>query len=150
MTDLQQRLEIPKAYLDSVNQILLDPNSEVMQKFLAVVAKYGTPEEINRKHVQSRRLENLLDLVAKKSPTAVDDLKWLMEQRDKGAFISEEGYRIQVLGDKAYDMQFKDECAVTLEVSALQYFPWVRVMAERAIKDQTLMPGRFIAVRKMK
>ena len=48
MTDLQQRLEIPKAYLDSVNQILLDPNSEVMQKFLAVVAKYGTPEEINR------------------------------------------------------------------------------------------------------
>jgi len=129
MTDLQQRLEIPKAYLDSVNQILLDPNSEVMQKFLAVVAKYGTPEEINRKHRQSRRLENLLDLVAKKSPAAVDDLKWLMEQRDKGAFISEEGYRIQVLGDKAYDMQFKDEYAVTLEVSALQYFPWVRAMA---------------------
>ena len=150
MTDLQQRLEIPKAYLDSVNQILLDPNSEVMQKFLAVVAKYGTPEEINRKHVQSRRLENLIDLVAKKSPTAVDDLKWLMEQRDKGAFISEEGYRIQVLGEKAYDMQFKDECAVTLEVSALQYFPWVRAMAEQAIAQKSLVPGRFIAVRKMK
>ena len=150
MTDLQQRLEIPKAYLDSVNQILLDPNSEVMQKFLAVVAKYGTPEEINRKHRQSRRLENLLDLVAKKSPTAVNDLKWLMEQRDKGAFISEEGYRIQVLGDKAYDMQFKDECAVTLEVSALQYFPWVRAMAEQAIAQKSLVPGRFIAVRKMK
>ena len=150
MTDLQQRLEIPKAYLDSVNQILLDPNSEVMQEFLAVVAKYGTPEEINRKHVQSRRLENLLDLVAKKSPTAVDDLKWLMEQRDKGAFISEEGYRIQVLGDKAYDMQFRDEYAVTLEVSALQYFPWVRAMAEQAIAQKSLVPGRFIAVRKMK
>ena len=150
MTDLQQRLEIPKAYLDSVNQILLDPNSEVMQKFLAVVAKYGTPEEINRKHRQSRRLENLLDLVAKKSPTAVDDLKWLMEQRDKGAFISEEGYRIQVLGEKAYDMQFKDEYAVTLEVSALQYFPWVRAMAEQAIAQKSLVPGRFIAVRKMK
>lgn len=150
MTDLQQRLEIPKAYLDSVNLILLDPNSEVMQKFLAVVAKYGTPEEINRKHVQSRRLENLLDLVAKKSPAAVDDLKWLMEQRDKGAFISEEGYRIQVLGDKAYDMQFKDEYAVTLEVSALQYFPWVRAMAEQAIAQKSLVPGRFIAVRKMK
>ena len=139
MTDLQQRLEIPKAYLDSVNQILLDPNSEVMQKFLAVVAKYGTPEEINRKHRQSRRLEHLLDLVAKKSPAAVDDLKWLMEQRDKGAFISEEGYRIQVLGEKAYDMQFKDEYAVTLEVSALQYFPWVRAMAEQAIAQKSLV-----------
>ena len=150
MTDLQHRLEIPTAYLDEVNHVLLDPNSEVMQKFLAVVAKYGTPEEINRKHRQSRRLENLLDLVAKKSPPAVDDLKWLMEQRDKGAFISEEGYRIQVLGDKAYDMQFKDEYAVTLEVSALQYFPWVRAMAEQAIAQKSLVPGRFIAVRKMK
>ena len=150
MTDLQQRLEIPKAYLDEVNHVLLDPNSEVMQKFLAVVAKYGTPEEINRKHSQSRRLEHLLDLVAKKSPAAVDDLKWLMEQREKGAFISEEGYRIQVLGDKAYDIQFKDEYAVTLEVSALQYFPWVRAMAEQAIAQKSLVPGRFIAVRKMK
>lgn len=150
MTDLQKRLEIPKDYLDSVNQVLLDPNSEVMQRFLSVVAKYGSPEEINQKHLQSRRLENLLDLVTRKSPSAVDDLKWLMEQRDKGAFISEEGYRIQVLGDKAYEMQFKDDCAVTLEVSALQYFPWVRTMAEQAIVQKSLVPGRFIAVRKMK
>ena len=150
MTDLQHRLEIPEAYLDEVNHVLLDPNSEVMQKFLAVVAKYGTPEGINRKHRESRRLENLLDLVSKKSPPAVDDLKWLMDQRDKGAFISEEGYRIQVLGDKAYDIQFKDDYAVTLEVSALQYFPWVRAMAEQAIAQKSLVPGRFIAVRKMK
>jgi hypothetical protein len=47
-------------------------------------------------------------------------------------------------------MKFKDESAVTLEVSALQYFPWIRPMCERAIKDGTLVPGRFIAVRKMK
>jgi len=150
MTDIQNRLEIPKAYLDEVNHVLLDPNSEVMQKFLSVVAKYGTPEEINRKHVQSRRLENLLDLVTKKSPSAVDDLKWLMEQRDKGAFISEADYRLQVLGEKAHEIQFNDAYAVTLEVSALQYFPWVRVMAEQAIAQKSLVPGRFIAVRKMK
>jgi len=150
MTNIQNRLEIPKAYLDEVNHVLLDPNSEVMQKFLSVVAKYGTPEEINRKHVQSRRLENLLDLVTKKSPSAVDDLKWLMEQRDKGVFISEADYRLQVLGEKAHKIQFNDAYAVTLEVSALQYFPWVRVMAEQAIAQKSLVPGRFIAVRKMK
>ena len=150
MSDIQNRLEIPKAYLDEVNHVLLDPNSEVMQKFLSVVAKYGTPEEINRKHVQSRRLENLLDLVTKKSPSAVDDLKWLMEQRDKGVFISEADYRLQVLGEKAHEIQFNDAYAVTLEVSALQYFPWVRVMAEQAIAQKSLVPGRFIAVRKMK
>jgi hypothetical protein len=39
---------------------------------------------------------------------------------------------------------------VTLEVSALQYFPWVREMVERAKADRTLIPGRFIKVRKMK
>ena len=55
-----------------------------------------------------------------------------------------------VLGNVAETMHFKDESAVTLEVSALQYFPWIRVMAERAIQDRTLIPGRFIAVRKMR
>ncbi|HAP54750.1 MAG TPA: hypothetical protein DCQ16_02105, partial [Spirochaetaceae bacterium] len=34
--------------------------------------------------------------------------------------------------------------------SALQYFPWIRAMCERAIRERNLVPGRFIAVRKMK
>ena len=55
-----------------------------------------------------------------------------------------------MLGDAADKMKFKNKYAVTLEVSALQYFPWVRVMAEQAIANKTLVPGRFIAVRKMK
>ena len=44
----------------------------------------------------------------------------------------------------------KDEFAVTLEVSALQYFPWVIAAAQKAIAEQSLMPGRWIQVRKMK
>jgi hypothetical protein len=77
-------------------------------------------------------------------------LNWLIEQRDRGAFISVADYRRKILGEAAETTQFKDEYAVTLEVSALQYFPWVRVMAEQAIANRTLMPGRYIAVRKMK
>ena len=77
-------------------------------------------------------------------------MNWLIEQRDNGAFISVKDYRRKVLGDAADKMKFKDKYAVTLEVSALQYFPWVRVMAEQAIANKTLIPGRFIAVRKMK
>ena len=77
-------------------------------------------------------------------------MNWLVEQRDRGAFISVADYRRKILGGKAQTTQFKDDFAVTLEVSALQYFPWVRVMAEQAIANQTLIPGRFIAVRKMK
>ena len=39
--------------------------------------------------------------------------------------------------------------AVTLEISALQYFPWVIGEARRAIEKGELMPGRFIRVRNM-
>jgi hypothetical protein len=147
---MQNSLKIDPSLLDPINAILLDPNSRVMKNFLDVVAKYGTPDEINRKHRESRKMENLFQQVQARAPEYIKDLNWLIEQRDNGAFISIADYRHKVLGDKAKKTQFKDEYAVTLEVSALQYFPWVRVMAEQAIADRTLMPGRYIAVRKMK
>jgi len=150
MTDLQQRLAIPEERLSSINAVLADPNSQVMRDFLAVVASYGTPEEINRKHLESRKLSNLLAKIKTVKPEYVNDLAWLAEKRDKGVFTTVRDYRRRFLGEKADAMEFKDENAVTLEVSALQYFPWIRAMAERAIMDKTLIPGRFIAVRKMK
>ena len=39
--------------------------------------------------------------------------------------------------------------AVTLEISALQYFPWLITEAKHCIQQGELMPGRFIRVRKM-
>ena len=150
MTDLRTLLQIPTSRLDAINSVLLDPNSSVMNDMLAVIAKYGTPEEINRKHRESRKMENLFKQVEARAPEYIKDLNWLIEQRDRAAFISVAEYRQKVLGEAANKMQFKDEYAVTLEVSALQYFPWVRVMAEQAIANKTLVPGRFIAVRKMK
>ena len=150
MTDLRTLLQIPASRLEAVNSVLLDPNSRVMNDFLAVVAKYGTPDEINRKHVESRKMENLFKQVNAKSPEYIKDLNWLIEQRDRGAFIPVADYRQKILGEAAKKTKFKDEFAVTLEVSALQYFPWIRVMAEQAIANKTLVPGRFIAVRNMK
>jgi len=150
MTDLQQRLAIPEERLSSINAVLADPNSAGDEDFLAVVASYGTPEEINRKHLESRKLSNLLAKIKTVKPEYVNDLAWLAEKRDKGVFTTVRDYRRRFLGEKADAMEFKDENAVTLEVSALQYFPWIRAMAERAIMDKTLIPGRFIAVRKMK
>jgi hypothetical protein len=148
--NLQSCLKISPEKLKSFNSILLDPNMQIMKDFFAVVAKYGTPEEINKKHKAARKMENLFKLVEERNPDYIKDLNWLIEQRDQGAFISVADYRKKVLGDKAKKMKFKDKYAVTLEVSALQYFPWVRVMAEQAIANKTLMPGRYIAVRKMK
>ncbi len=150
MTNLRKMLSIPPSRLEAINAVLLDPDSKVINNFLEVVAKYGTPEEINRKHREARKLENLMKQVEARAPGHVADLKWLMEQRDRGAFVSVADYRRNLLGAKADSMAFKDEFAVTLEVSALQYFPWVREMCEKAIQNKTLVPGRFIAVRKMK
>ncbi|MGQ9833101.1 MAG: hypothetical protein ACUVRJ_04790 [Candidatus Villigracilaceae bacterium] len=150
MTLSQQKLAIPPDRLTAVNAVFSDPNSQVMKDFLAVVAKYGTPEEINAKHRENRKLENLFKKVEAKAPAYLEDLKWLMEQRDKGAFTSVESYRTRVLGDRARSITFADDYAVTLEVSALQYFPWIRPMCEKAIREGSLVPGRFIAVRKMK
>ena len=47
-------------------------------------------------------------------------------------------------------MKFSDEFAVTLEISAAQYFPWIIAIANRSIENGMLMPGRFIKVRKMR
>jgi len=148
--EMSNLLAIPSDRLEAINSVLLDPNETVMKDFFAVVAKYGTPDEINRKHRESRKLDHLIQIVSERAPGYVNDLKWLMEQRDSRALTSVLEYRTRVLGDKAKGMKFADESAVTLEVSALQYFPWIRPMCERAIKDRSLIPGRFIAVRKMK
>jgi len=150
MTNLQKRLKISTDKLKAFNDVLLDGDLQVMKDFLAVVAKYGTPEEINKKHRAARKMSNLFKLVEERNPAYIKDLNWLIEQRDNGAFISVADYRKKVLGDAAKKTKFKDKYAVTLEVSALQYFPWVRVMAEQAIANKTLMPGRYIAVRRMK
>jgi hypothetical protein len=150
MANIQKLLKISPDKLKSFNSILIDPNSQVMKDFLAVVAKYGTPEEINKKHRAARKMENLFKIVQERNPDAVKDLNWLIQQRNNGAFISVADYRKKVMGDAAKKTKFKDKYAVTLEVSALQYFPWVRVMAEQAIANKTLMPGRYIAVRNMK
>ncbi len=146
----QTLLKIDPNRLEAINSVLLDPNSRVMKAFLDIVAKYGTPEEINRKHRESRKMENLFKQVEAKAPEYLKDLNWLIEQCDRGAFVSVAEYRQKVRGEAAKQIQFMDENAVTLEVSALQYFPWIRIMAEQAIANKTLMPGRYIAVRKMK
>ena len=148
--NLHQLLKIPSERLDDINAVLLNPDTRVVSDFLAVVAKHGTPEEINRKAAQAGELPVLLKRVEVTRPEYLQDLEWLEQQRERGAFISLADYRRKILGPKADGRQFKDDFAVTLEVSAAQYFPWIILAARRAIEQGTLMPGRFIKVRKMK
>ena len=149
-SNLQDRLCISQAHLDEINALLLDPNSKVIRAFLEVVKKYGSPDEINRKAAEARDLGRLMARLREVGSPYVADLEWLIEQRDRGAFISEADYRRKVLGDRADRMTFRDDLAVTLELSALQYFPFLILEAKHAIANGELMAGRYIRVRKMK
>ena len=150
MEELRKKLTIPNSRLESINRLLLDPDSRVINDFLQVVARYGTPEEINRQAAEARQPDNLRRKLSKTKPEYLADLDWLIRQRDAGAFIGVDEYRHNVLGNQAKEMFFDDDLAVTLEVSACQYFPWLMAAARRAIERRELMPGRFIRVRKMR
>ncbi len=65
---LRQLLKIPYDRLDDINAVLLNPDMQVVNDVLAVVEKYGTPEEINRKAEQARQLPNLLKRVEQTQP----------------------------------------------------------------------------------
>jgi hypothetical protein len=85
--ELRSNLKIPTDRLDAINKILLADNMQVIDDFLAVVDKYGTPEEINRKAMEARKLENLRSKVADSNPEFLKTLDWLTEQREQGVFM---------------------------------------------------------------
>ena len=147
---LRKQLKIPAANLAQVNKLLLDPSNKLVDDVLAVIAKYGSIDEINRQSAQARKLPNLMARLRAMNSPFVPDLEWLQEQRDKGAFIGVADYRRKGLGDRADKMRFKKANAVTLEISAFQYFPWIIAQARQCIEKGELMPGRFIRVRYMK
>ena len=150
MSNLRERLKISEERLREVNDFILDPENELINSLLEIVEKYGGPEEINRKATEARKLENILTRLKEEKSPYLADLQWLTEQRDSGAFIKLADYRKKILGDAAEGMVFNEANAVTLEISALNFFPWLIPQAKMAIEKQQLMPGRFIRVRNMK
>ncbi len=149
-SDLRNRLRISQSRVEEVNALLLNPDTQAISDFLAVVQKHGSVQEINRKAQEARHLPSLMARLKAVGSPYLSDLEWLIEQRDKGAFITIADYRRKVLGTKADTMSFPDNLAVTLEISALQYFPFLIAEAKQAIGNEELMPGRYIRVRKMK
>ncbi len=150
VNDLRSRLKISESQLEKINSLIMDPNSRVINDFLQVIDKHGSVAEINARARESRKLPNLMARLKEQGSSYLGDLEWLIEQRDRAAFISIADYRRKVLGARADSMTFKDDLAVTLEISALQYFPFLIAQASQAIEKGELMPGRFIRVRRMK
>ena len=145
----RQKLKIDSKLLEAINDYLLQEDNPLISGLFSVIEKHGGVDEINRKANEARKLGNLIGMLESKNSPYVQDLKWLEDQRDNDVFISIPEYRRKILGDKADSMSFDDSFAITLEISACQYFPWLIVEAKHAIEKQDLMPGRFIRVRNM-
>lgn len=150
MDNLREKLRIKEANLKEINDFLLRKDNPLVNGLLEIIDKYGGVEEINRKAKEACKLENLMERLEKKKSPFLKDIEWLIKQRDKGAFISIPAYRRKVLGKKADSMKFDETFAVTLEISASNFFPWLIEEAKRAIERQELMPARYIRVRNMK
>jgi hypothetical protein len=149
MDDLRDKLRITNEQLDAINDFLLDPSNEVINQFLEVVNRYGTPEEINAKARAARDLDFLLGQLRDSGSTYLSDLEWLIKQRDTDSFVTVDEFRKKILGDRVENITFNEKNAVTLEISALQFFPWLISEARQAIEKEELMPGRYIRVRNM-
>jgi len=150
MKDLRKKLKIPDEALKVVNDFLLDEKNPLINDLLDLIDKYGGIEEINRKAIEASKVKNLLEKLEKKNPSYVKDIEWLISQRDNNSFINVADYRKKILGDKVSSMTFNEDFAITLELSACQYFPFFMDIAKDAIENQKLVPGRIIRVRYMK
>jgi hypothetical protein len=150
MNYLREKLKISQQNFEAVQKFLLDENNPLINALLQIIEKYGGVEEINKKAAEARNLDNISQKLETIKPEYINDLNWLIERRDNNAFVNYEDYKRKVL-ENGYDtLTFDNSFAVTLELSACQYFPFLIKGSKEMIEKQELMPGRIIRVRKMK
>jgi hypothetical protein len=147
---IRNKLRINEENLKQINEFLLQADNPLINDLLKIVDKYGGVEEINDKAREAGKLDNLLHMLKERGSPYQKDIEWLGKQREKNAFISIPEYRRKILGVKPNSMSFDESFAVTLEISALNFFPWLIEEAKKSIADQELMPARYIRVRSMK
>lgn len=147
---MHNSLAISESVLGEVNRFLTNQGNTLINDLIRLMGKYGSPAQINALASEARRQDKIIERLRNMDSPYLDNLNWLAAQRDKGAFVSISSYRSSILGEDAGRFQFNETKAVTLEISALQYFPWLIAEAERAIDCREIMPGRYIRVRKMR
>lgn len=144
-----QFLSIAPCVVDDINNFLSDPRNDAVSDLSRVVAKYGTVDEINEKAREAGKVETHMKKLERIKSPYIKDLEWLQNAKDSGSFISLSEYRSRVAPDRQI-WDYDETKAPTLEISALQYFPWLVAEVKQAIEKGEVLPGRFIRVRKMK
>ena len=147
---MRDKLKVNEKRLREINDFLTKSNQPIIDNILNVIKKYGTPEEINKKAKENMKLETKLKKLKDMKSPYLEGINWLIEQKEKNAFVSVEDYRKNILGSKYKASNFNKDYQVTLELSALQYFPWLLEQVKQVIAKKELLPARFIRVRMMK
>jgi len=150
MSGLRKLLRINESQLNEINKFILDENNQIINDVIKVVEKYGGPDKINQKAKEAQNFDTIIGRLKEIKSQYISDLEWLINQRDAGSFIKMSEYREKVIGSRASTLDFNERNAVTLEISALNFFPWLIAEAKQAIEKKELMPGRYIRVRNMK
>ena len=149
MVDLKKILAIKDRDLDIVNNLLISGSSKQIKQLSDLIEKFGGAEAINEKAKKARDPENMLQQLKKLNSPYVSDIEWLIKQRDNKTFVSMDDYCKSVLDDDTELSEIDFSNAVTLEISAMQFFPWLITQARQAVEKRELMPGRIIRVRNM-
>lgn len=145
MTQISEQLKIRPEEMAVINQLITNPETPQIKELCNLIEKYGGAAAINEKARQARKPENLMQRLKEMNSPYAADIEWLIEQRDKKAFVSMDEYCKAHAPGTSVDFSK----AVTLEISAMQFFPWLITQAEKAIDQKQLMPGRVIRVRNM-
>ena len=146
MSDMRDLLAIGQEKLEAVNDFLQSEDNPLTEQLFSTIEKFGGPAAINEKALIAGDPVNLMDRLREINSPYVADLEWLAEQIVKKSFVSLEDW----CGDRGVDSaDLNNKNGVTLEVSALQFFPWLITQAKKAIENRELMPGRIIRVRNM-
>ncbi len=135
---------------ERLNELLRDENNPIFEIIHQRIEKYGGVESIKHKAEYASSLETKINKLQGMQSPYEKDIAWLQEMVEKKSFVPMEEYKQSLLGDDLEKTTFLDEHAVTLEVSALQFFPWLIAQAKQAIDKKELLPGRFIRVRNMR
>jgi hypothetical protein len=144
-----QEFRIDTHVFEEINDYLTDPKNPVLADLRRVVAKYGTVRDINERAREAGKVESLVKKLERMNSPFVKDLEWLASLRDEGKFIPLSDYRARVTPERpVWDYDFSN--APTLEISALQYFPWLLAEVRQTVEKGEILPSRFIRVRKMK
>lgn len=149
---IQSPVHINPKDLEQINRMMADPDNPLVEDLAELIHRFGGAEAINEKAAKAGAPDSLRDRLKTMNSPYLADIEWLESQRDRGAFVSLDEYCHQVLkesGSSRKETDLDKAHAVTLEISALQFFPWLMVQARQAIAKKELMPGRFIRVRNM-